>query len=281
MNTKRTIFLKCLLTGLIYAVITCIVQVPVANVLLPILHVPLDTSIPADAVPMLLLSLFFVGAVMALFYYLYEYLFASASKWKNGMTFSLFVCFSNYIPQVFFLDAAKGFNAIITGGFTVIQVEVFDLLILIGTALLMVRYMPYRDREKAAGHPVNWWKCIVCGGVFAASLFFLHELILPLLGFGSMASGLGVAEKDLPFFYSVLLAGFVLAGVLVSYHAYQVSGKREQGRFFMGYGIMIWCTFALTMIPLGFGVATTVVFCLISLAAFLSSKSVFHLWNKT
>lgn len=98
MNTKRTIFLKCLLTGLIYAVITCIVQVPVANVLLPILHVPLDTSIPSDAVPMLILSLFFVGVVMAFFYYMYGYLFASASKWKQGMKFSLFVCFSNYIP---------------------------------------------------------------------------------------------------------------------------------------------------------------------------------------
>ena len=98
MNTKRTIFLKCLLTGLIYAVITCIVQVPVASVLLPILHVPLDTSIPSDAVPMLILSLFFEGVVMAFFYYMYGYLFASASKWKQGMKFSLFVCFSNYIP---------------------------------------------------------------------------------------------------------------------------------------------------------------------------------------
>ena len=132
----------------------------------------------------------------------------------------------------------------------------------------MVRYMPYRDREKAACHPVKWWKCIACGGVFAACLFFLHELILPLLGFGSMASGLGVAEKNLPFFYSVLLAGFALTGVLVSYYAHQVNGKREQGRFIIRYGIMIWCVFALTMIPLGFGVSTTVVFIIISLIAF-------------
>ena len=42
------------------------------------------------------------------------------------MKFALFIYFSNYMPQVFFLDAGNGWRALINGGFPVIQVELFD-----------------------------------------------------------------------------------------------------------------------------------------------------------
>ena len=154
MITKKTIFFKSLLTGFIYALLTCIVQVPIGNALCLLLGNQPDQAITSEMVPPLLCSLFIVGVIMALFYYLYGYLFESTSKLKQGIKFAMFVLLSNYIPQVFFLDATKGIKALITGGFAVIQVELFDLLILIGTALLMVRYMPYRKNEEKSNNRI-------------------------------------------------------------------------------------------------------------------------------
>ena len=61
---KNVLFAKCLLTGLLYAVITCIIQVPVANALLSLFDLQSDTSISNDMLLLLLLSLFVVAAVL-------------------------------------------------------------------------------------------------------------------------------------------------------------------------------------------------------------------------
>ncbi len=275
MSTKRTIFLKCILTGLIYAFVTCIVQVPIANALFSILDIQSDTLLPAGMLPLLLFSIFVVGVAMALFYYLNGHLFESTSKWKQGIKFAAFVYLSNYIPQVFFLDANKGINALVTGGFPIIQVELFDLIILVVTVLLMVRYMPCRYHKEKANDRIIWWKCFVCGGVFAMCLFSLQEFILPLVGFSNMASGLGVSNENISFFYSVMLSGFIVTGVLVSCYAYKVKDVRKRNCFFVEYGVLIWCAFDLTMIPLGFGVLATILFITTSLIAFAVTRYVY------
>lgn len=268
MSKKRTIFLKCILTGLIYAFVTCIVQVPIANVLFSILDIQSDASIPAGMLPLLLFSIFIVGVAMALFYYLNGHLFASTSKWKQGMKFAVFVYLSNYIPQVFFLDANKGISALITGGFPIIQVELFDLIIIVVTVLLMVRYMPCRYHGEKATPKIIWRKCLVCGGVFAMCLFWLQEFILPLVGFSNMALGLGVANENIIFFYSVMIAGFIVTGFLVSCYVYRINDVRRRKTFFLEYGVLIWCAFDLTMIPLGYGMLATMLFIITSLMSF-------------
>lgn len=277
MIAKKTIFLKCLLTGFIYALLTCIVQVPIGSALCSIFDIPKDPMVTPDMVPPLLFSLFIVGVVMAFFYYLYGYLFADTSKWKQGMKFGMFVFFSNYAPQVFFLDATKGIKALITGGFPVIQIELFDFIILIGTVLLMVSYMPYRANEEKSDNRVSWWKCLVYGGIYALSIFLFYEIILPLFGFENIASGLNVSNDNLAFFYSVMLSGFVLTGALVSYYTHKIADVSTQGRFFIAYGAFIWCTFALTMIPLGFGIFTTILFIIISMIAFTATRAVYSM----
>lgn len=274
---KKTIFLKCLLTGFIYALLTCIVQVPIGSALCSIFDTPKDPMVTPDMVPPLLFSLFIVGAVMAFFYYLYGYLFADTSKWKQGMKFGMFVFLSNYAPQVFFLDATKGIRALITGGFAVIQIELFDFIILIGTVLLMVRYMPYRANEEKSNNKISWWKCFACGGVYALSVFLFYEIILPLFGFENMASGLNVSSDNIIFFYSVLLSGFVLTGILVSYYAHRVTAISKRGHFIIAYGALIWCTFDLTMIPLGFGMLETVLFIIISMIGFVTIRATYNL----
>ena len=268
MSKKRTIFFKCILTGLIYAFVTCIVQVPIANVLFSILDIQSDASIPAGMLPLLLFSIFIVGVAMALFYYLNGHLFASTSKWKQGMKFAVFVYLSNYIPQVFFLDANKGISALITGGFPIIQVELFDLIIIVVTVLLMVRYMPCRYHGEKATPKIIWRKCLVCGGVFAMCLFLLQEFILPLVGFSNMALGLGVANENIIFFYSVMIAGFIVTGFLVSCYVYRINDVRRRKTFFLEYGVLIWCAFDLTMIPLGYGMLATMLFIITSLMSF-------------
>lgn len=140
----KQIYFKAILTGIIYAVITCVIQVPVADTLFSILKISSDTSISNEKVPMLLMSIFIVGIAMSVYYYKNGYLFYANSKWGQGVKFALFIYFSNYIPQVFFLDADKGFLTLIIGGFPVIQVELFDFFILFITVLLMITYMPCR-----------------------------------------------------------------------------------------------------------------------------------------
>lgn len=45
MKAKTTIFLKCILAGIIYAFVTCIVQVPVANALFSIFDIQSDSKV--------------------------------------------------------------------------------------------------------------------------------------------------------------------------------------------------------------------------------------------
>ncbi len=269
---KTDILLKCILTGVIYAVTTCIVQVPVANLLFSVLKIQPKASIADEMLPILLLSIFVVGIAMALFYYLDGHLFAAKSKWVQGMKFTIFVYVSNYIPQVFFLDANKGLEALLSGGFPVVQVELFDFIILMITDMVMVAYMPCRHEKTAESNNRARWKCFCCGVVFAVILVALQEGILPMLGMQSMATGLNVLDKNLPFFYGVMLIGFILAGALVSHYA--MKAKSESGcikqKFCLEYGILIWCAFDLTMIPLGFGVVATAMFIIISMLSFLA-----------
>lgn len=269
---NKEALLKSILTGIVYAIITCMIQVPVANTLFSILNIQSDTSISSERVPMLLLSIFMVGIAMAIFYYRNGHLFWANSKWKKGFRFALFIYFSNYFPQVFFLDADEGFSVLINGGFPVIQVELFDFLILMITVLLMITYMPcrYELRPEAGKNSEAWWKCALCGIVFSAALILLQEFLLPLLGIQGMAAGLNVSTENMPFFYGVMMAGFILAGILVSHYtlAAKCRNKNANGFFCLEYGVFIWCAFDLTMVPLGFGIISTMIFMIISIVAF-------------
>ncbi|MBP5555587.1 MAG: hypothetical protein J6X94_12050 [Lachnospiraceae bacterium] len=163
-------------------------------------------------------------------------------------------------------------NKLINGGFSVVQVELFDLIILVITVLIMVRYMPCRHVFEETDQKPKVWKCLVCGLVFAAVLVLLNEVVLPLMGFPNMASGLKVSNENLPFFYSVMAAGFFLTGTLVSYYAYKAKAGRAKGKFIIEYGILVWCIFDITMIPLGYGVTATVSFMFVSMIAFTSLR---------
>lgn len=268
----KQVFFKSILTGIIYSIITCIIQIPVANALFSILNIQSDTSISNEKVPMLLLSIFIVGIAMSIYYYRNGHLFLANSKWGQGVKFALFIYFSNYIPQVFFLDANKGFLSLINGGFPVIQVELFDFLILFITVLLMITYMPrrYEFKHEKKHHNTLWWKALICGIAFSMFLIILQECLLPLFGIQSMAVGLNVSEENMLFFYSVMFAGFVLAGTLVSYYAVilKCRNKNVKDIFCLEYGFLIWCAFDLTMLPLGFGTISTLAFMITSTISF-------------
>ncbi len=277
---KNVLFAKCLLTGLLYAVITCIIQVPVANALFSLFDLQSDTSISNDMLLLLLLSLFVVGIAMAWFYYLYGQLFAGNNKWISGLKYGIFVYLSNYIPQVFFLDANNGVKTLICGGFPIIQVELFDFIILTITVLLMVQYMPYQINPHMNCQKHNspdWCKYILTGSVFAITMIVLQEMVLPLLGAQGMADGLCVSKENRLFFYSVMIAGFVLAGSLVFRHAMKNGNEKAKNHFCLHYGIFIWCVFDLTMISLGFGVLSTVIFIIVSLIGFVVLDSMCNL----
>ena len=271
---KKNILLKCLLTGLLYSVTTCIIQVPLANILFSLFDLQPDTSISEDMLLLLLLSLFVVGIAMAWFYYLYGQLFAGNSKWLSGLKFGLFIYLSNYIPQVFFLDAVNGITAFIGGGFPVIQVELFDFIILIITVLLLMRYMPYKEsvnRNCSPNNVLTRRKCFLAGVVFAIEMVVLQEIVLPLLGIQGMAEGLGVSKENRLFFYGVMISGFILAGGFVYYYVLKNRDIKDKvkNHFCLNYGLLIWCAFDLTMIPLGFGVFSTVIFIAVSLIGFV------------
>lgn len=281
-KTKFAILLKCILTGVIYAVTTCVIQVPVANMLFSILKIQSDSSISDKMLPILLLSIFIVGIAMALFYYRNGHLFSANSKWKQGIKFAIFVYLSNYIPQVFFLDANKGLSALINSGFPAIQVELFDFLILMITVLLMITYMPCHDEMISEKENVIGWKCILCGGVFSAVLIIVQEFLLPLFGIPSMVSGLNVSTENIAFFYGVMIAGFIVAGILVSKYTLIAKHKNRNQRenFCLEYGILIWSAFDLTMIPLGFGITSTITFITISMVSFISVEALCKYFTK-
>lgn len=276
---KKNLILKCITTGIIYAIITCIIQVLFANVLFSMLKIESDTTLSDEMLPLLLLSIFSIGVVMAWFYYQKGHLFYTENKWKQGMKFALFIYFSNYMPQVFFLDAGNGWRALINGGFPVIQVELFDFLILIFTVLFMVLFMPCKHKEEKAKNKVKHWQCTVCAVVFSMILIILNELVLPLCGIQNIANVLHVSVPNLPFFYAVMNIGFILAGYLVSYQALRF--KNQNDHFCLKYGIFIWCAFDLTMIPLGFGGLSTVLFIAISMIAFVSIDMLCQYFAKT
>ncbi len=267
-NSKTSVGVKCFFTGIIYALVTCIIQVPVAEALGRIIDLRQDQSLTDEMLPLLLFFLFLAGMALGLFYYLNGHLFAASSKWKQGLKFSLFVYASNYIAQVLFLDANNGPKALVTGGFPVIQVELFDLIVLVVTVLLMVLYMPCRQKNEKTDKRPLMWKCLVCGLAFSAALVVLNEAVLPVFGFPNMAEGLQVAKENMPFFYSVMTLGFILAGTLVAYYAYKAASRKAKGRFVSEYALLIWCVFDLTMIPLGYGIPSTVAFIAVSLIAF-------------
>lgn len=268
MKERNKLIWKCILTGVIYSLVTCIIQVPVANYLFTVFNVQSDTSISGEQIPFLLLSIFIVGNLLALFYYRNGYLFSADHKWKQGFKFVMFIYLSNYIPQVFFLDANQGFSALINGGFLVIQVELFDFLILIITVLLMITYipLPYYNEKKIKKSKTSLLVCVLCGILFSTTIIVLQEFLLPIFKIQSIASSLHVLDINIPFFYGCMTIGFILAGYLVLY--YTLIAKYTNKNFCLEYGILIWCAFDLTMIPLGFSVLSTVTFIIVSMIAF-------------
>ena len=263
---KRDIVKKSLLTGLIYAIVTCIVQVPISSLISSIFNLKMDSSISSEQLPLLLLTIFIVGISIAVFYYLFGYLFKANSKTKQGLKFATFIYLANYIPQVFFLDANNGLSEMLNSGFSIFQVEFYDLLILYITVLFMVKYMPLRDFNSGIEKNKFSYKNIIVGIIFAIVLIMLSEAVLPIFGFESMANGLNVATENKLFFYVVMALGFTLTGSLVSYYSYIKNNKS----FCTLFGILIWSIFDLTMIPLGFGLVATLIFILISMLSFMT-----------
>lgn len=266
---NKEIFVKSFFTGILYAYITCIVQVPVAQLLFSFFHMQSDTSLTNEQIPALLLSIFLTGIAMAIFFYRNASIFSVSNKWIQGIQFALFIYLSNYIPQVFFLDACNGFFALVSGGFPMIQVELFDFIILFMTVLIMITYMPMQRSTKLSNekNTGSWWKTLLCGLLFALILTLLQEWMFPFLGIQSIAASLQVQKEHLLFFYSVMFIGFMLAGCLVSHYAFCLKGKRY---FCLEYGVWIWCAFDLTMIPLGFGLTSTLTFMISSMIAFVT-----------
>ena len=262
---KSSIVKKSLLTGLIYTIVTCIVQVPISSLISSIFDLKSDSSISSEQLPFLLLTIFIVGISIAIFYYLFGHLFKANNKIKQGLKFATFIYLANYIPQVFFLDANNGLSGMINSGFTIFQVEFYDLLILYITVLFMVKYMPLKYSSLEIKNSKFSYKNIIVGIIFTIVLIALSEIILPIFGFESMASGLNVASENKLFFYIVMALGFILTGSLVSYY----SRIKNNESFCILFGILIWSVFDLTMIPLGFGLVATLIFIIISILSFM------------
>jgi len=269
---KRNLVFKCILTGIIYAISTCIVQVPIANLIYYLLNIESDSEVDGAQLPWLLLTIFAVGTALAVFYYYFGHLFSAESKWIKGIKFSLFIYFSNYIPQVFFLDATEGVQKLLTGGFPVIQVELFDLIILLITVMSMILFMPCRYADSDMKQNIKWWKCLAAGLVFAVTLTVLNEVVLPIIGISNVAENLGVLDENKRFFYSIMFAGFWLSGILMAYMNFKAK-QDSDSCFLWAFISLIWCSFDLTMIPLGFGIAATFLFVGVSIA----STGIFYL----
>ena len=265
---KKSLFLKCILTGFIYAIITCIVQVPLANLLYSLLGITPDNGIKDEMIPLLILTIFIMGIALALFYYLFGHLFYSDKNWLQGIKFTSFIYLTNYIPQVFFLDATKGVEALLNGGFPVIQVELFDFIILFITVLIMVTYLPCKYSPTTVENKTPLGKCLISGIVFVSLLIIINELLLPLIGFENMADGLKVARENRFFFYGVMAAGFFITGSVVSFYGTKMAALYGKKSFVLLYGILVWSIFDLTMLPLGYGIISTILFIVASMISF-------------
>ena len=275
---KASLFFKCILTGLIYAVITCIVQVPLANLLYSLLGIEPDNGIKDEMVILLILTIFIVGIALAVFYYLCGHLFNSNKRWLQGIKFAAFIYLTNYIPQVFFLDATNGASALIKGGFPVIQVELFDFVILFITVLIMVRYLPCKYTPAADTEKRHLVQNLVSGILFAGVLIVINELLLPVIGFENMADGLNVSKGNRLFFYLVMAAGFFITGTSVSFYAIKMAEFYGKKSFILLYGILVWSIFDLTMLPLGYGIISTILFIAASMISF-SAIFLVRIWN--
>lgn len=275
---KAPLFFKFILTGLIYAVITCIVQVPLANLLYSLLGIEPDNGIKDGMVILLILTIFIVGIALAVFYYLCGHLFYSNKKWLQGIKFAAFIYLTNYIPQVFFLDATNGAAALIKGGFPVIQVELFDFVILFITVIIMVCYLPCRYTPVTDTEKSHLVQNLISGILFAGVLIVINELLLPVIGFENMADGLNVAKENRMFFYLVMAAGFFITGASVSFYAIKMAELYGKKAFILLYGILVWSIFDLTMLPLGYGIIPTILFIAASMISF-SALFLVRIWN--
>ena len=275
---KASLFFKFILTGLLYAVITCIVQVPLANLLYSLLGMKPDNGIKDGMVILLILTIFIVGIALAAFYYLCGHLFNSNKRWLQGIKFAAFIYLTNYIPQVFFLDATNGASALIKGGFPVIQVELFDFVILFITVLIMVCYLPCKYTPAADTEKKHLVQNLVSGILFAGVLIVINELLLPVIGFENMADGLNVAKENRLFFYLVMAAGFFITGASVSVYAIKMAALYGKKSFILLYGILVWSIFDLTMLPLGYGIISTILFIAASMISF-SAIFLVRIWN--
>ena len=275
---KTSLIFKFILTGLIYAVITCIVQVPLANLLYSLLGIEPDNGIKDEMVLLLILTIFIVGIALAVFYYLCGHLFHSNKRWLQGIKFASFIYLTNYIPQVFFLDATNGAGTLIKGGFPVIQVELFDFVILFITVLIMVCYLPCKYTPAADTEKKHFVHNLVSGILFAGLLIAINELLLPLIGFESMADGLNVAAENRLFFYLVMAAGFFITGAAVSFYSVKVAALYGKKSFIPLYGILVWSIFDLTMLPLGYGIIPTILFIAASMISF-SAVYLVKIWK--
>ena len=275
---KTSLIFKFILTGLIYAVITCIVQVPLANLLYSLLGIEPDNGIKDEMVLLLILTIFIVGIALAVFYYLCGHLFHSNKRWLQGIKFASFIYLTNYIPQVFFLDATNGAGALIKGGFPVIQVELFDFVILFITVLIMVCYLPCKYTPAADTEKKHLVQNLVSGILFAGLLIAINELLLPLIGFESMADGLNIAGENRLFFYLVMAAGFFITGAAVSFYSVKATALYGKKSFIPLYGILVWSIFDLTMLPLGYGIIPTILFIAASMISF-SAVYLVKIWK--
>lgn len=72
-----------------------------------------------------------------------------------------------------------------------------------------------------------------------------------------------------------MITGFIVTGFLVSCYVYRINDVRRRKAIFVEYGVLIWCTFDLTMIPLGYGILATILFIITSLIAFIVIRYVY------
>lgn len=73
---------------------------------------------------------------------------------------------------------------LIHGGFSIIQVELFDFIILMLTVFIMIQYMPYqmKDQGNMKKAQVKWYKWNLCGIIFALILVLIQEFLFPCFG---------------------------------------------------------------------------------------------------
>jgi len=117
----------------------------------------------------------------------------------------------------------------------------------------------------------NYNRCLV----FALMLIVINEILLPVMGFSNMADGLDVSDDNKLFFYIIMFAGFWTAALLVAYMDFKAE-KSGSRRFIGAYISLIWCVFDLTMIPLGYGIISTLLFICASIISLSLEYSVLH-----